>query len=266
MMNYLTKILSIFIFNRLVYADNVNLNILTNKYVSNEKNNLARSTINENEVKLYLSDSPRIYMTEPTTEKYQLFNLLNRRLEFDIDLSNVPCDYNFALYFSEMSWCADAVNGKGYCDAQGQGYSCNELDIIETNKQSAHLASHSCQNGACDKDGNFAKFYYRDSNIDVFRPFKIVTEFIMQGDSFTNIKQYYMQDNNVVGPTLNLFENGVNGGLAEMKNAFSRGMVLIISLWTSGPDGLFWLNGKCERYEVYNDISGIIRNIKISNL
>jgi len=35
-------------------------------------------------------------------EKYQIFKLKNKEFSFDVDVSNMPCGLNGALYFVEM--------------------------------------------------------------------------------------------------------------------------------------------------------------------
>ena len=69
--------------------------------------------------------SPRVYLLANDTT-YDMFHLVNRELTFDIDVSQVPCGINGALYLSEMDPTGDssALNtagakyGTGYCDAQ----------------------------------------------------------------------------------------------------------------------------------------------------
>lgn len=69
--------------------------------------------------------SPRVYLLENDTT-YDMFSLLNRELTFDVDLSELPCGTNGALYLGEMSATgghsdlnpAGASYGTGYCDAQ----------------------------------------------------------------------------------------------------------------------------------------------------
>ena len=69
----------------------------------------------------------RVYLMASDTQ-YQLFKVLNQEFTFDVDMSNLPCGLNGALYFVEM----DADGGKsrfpnnkagskygtGYCDTQ----------------------------------------------------------------------------------------------------------------------------------------------------
>jgi cellulose 1,4-beta-cellobiosidase len=58
-------------------------------------------------------------------ESYEMFQLVNREFTFDVDVSNLPCGLNGALYFSQMSSDGDkgghnqagAKYGTGYCDA-----------------------------------------------------------------------------------------------------------------------------------------------------
>ena len=59
---------------------------------------------------------------------YQEFQLLNNEFAFDVDVSQLPCGLNGALYFSEMASDggasqfptnkAGAKYGTGYCDSQ----------------------------------------------------------------------------------------------------------------------------------------------------
>ncbi|KAF2423605.1 1,4-beta-D-glucan cellobiohydrolase-like protein [Tothia fuscella] len=69
----------------------------------------------------------RLYLMESDT-KYQMFSLLNKEFTFDVDMSQVPCGLNAALYFVSMDADggmakspnnkAGAKYGTGYCDAQ----------------------------------------------------------------------------------------------------------------------------------------------------
>ncbi|KAI5840592.1 cellulose 1,4-beta-cellobiosidase precursor [Tricharina praecox] len=124
----------------------------------------------------------RVYLLESDT-KYKLFKLKNQEFTFDVDVSNLPCGLNGALYFSEMKADggladyptnkAGAKYGTGYCDAQcphdikfinGEanvegwepsdndanagsgtyGSCCNEMDIWEANSMAAAYTPHGC--------------------------------------------------------------------------------------------------------------------------
>ncbi|KAJ7263907.1 exoglucanase-type cellulase [Mycena rebaudengoi] len=120
-----------------------------------------------------------------------MFQLLNQEFTFDVDMSNLGCGLNGALYFSEMpadggmaafpTNKAGAKYGTGYCDSQcphdlkfingtanvnnwtgspndinsgtGQfGTCCNEMDIWEANKNAAAYTPHVCtSNGQCSR-------------------------------------------------------------------------------------------------------------------
>eukprot|EP00466_Bigelowiella_natans_P018951 jgi/Bigna1/58209/fgenesh1_pm.64_\ len=116
----------------------------------------------------------RTYLTNG--DKYYMFKLKNREFTFDVDVSNLPCGLNGALYFVEMEEDAGqskyslnkagAKYGTGYCDAQcphdlkfingeanvldwnaGVGHygtCCAEMDIWESNKAASAYTAHTC--------------------------------------------------------------------------------------------------------------------------
>ncbi|KAF3052560.1 Esterase/lipase/thioesterase [Didymella keratinophila] len=124
----------------------------------------------------------RTYLMETDT-KYQMFNLINKEFTFDVDVSNLPCGLNGALYFVEMAADgginkgnnkAGAKYGTGYCDSQcphdikwingkantagwvsnpndpnagsgNTGACCAEMDIWEANSISTAYTPHPCK-------------------------------------------------------------------------------------------------------------------------
>lgn len=106
--------------------------------------------------------------------KYTQFKLLNKEFTFTVDVSQLPCGLNGALYFVEMNPDGDMGKGNnagskygtGYCDAQcphdikfinGQansegwkngagkfGTCCSEMDIWEANSDAEAYTSHPC--------------------------------------------------------------------------------------------------------------------------
>ncbi|KAF9562576.1 cellobiohydrolase precursor [Agrocybe pediades] len=119
------------------------------------------------------NSGPRIYLLSEDEKTYQMFKLNQREFAFDVDLSQVACGMNAALYFSEMeahggnapSNKAGAKFGTGYCDAQcpsgdnffngtanmaNSGICCNEMDIWEANRISNAFTTHGCM-----KDGPY---------------------------------------------------------------------------------------------------------------
>lgn len=112
------------------------------------------------------SVSPRVYLLAPGGQNYDLLKLLNQEFTFTVDVSNLPCGMNGALYLSEMSATggrsslnpAGAAYGTGYCDAQcpksawingvaninDNGACCNEMDIWEANAVDTQFTPHAC--------------------------------------------------------------------------------------------------------------------------
>ncbi|KAH7098581.1 glycoside hydrolase [Auriculariales sp. MPI-PUGE-AT-0066] len=124
----------------------------------------------------------RVYLMA-SDSAYQMFDLKNKEFTFDVDVSQLPCGLNGALYFSEMDADggmakystnkAGAKYGTGYCDSQcprdikfinGQanvagwvgstndtnagtgnmGTCCPEMDVWEANSISAAYTPHPC--------------------------------------------------------------------------------------------------------------------------
>jgi len=125
----------------------------------------------------------RTYLLDESHQKYVKFMLLNQEFSFDVDVSNLPCGLNGALYLVEMD--ADggmsyptndcgAEFGTGYCDAQcphdmkwingeancddwnpsdndqnaGTGHygsCCAEMDLWEANSMAQAYTTHPCE-------------------------------------------------------------------------------------------------------------------------
>jgi len=125
----------------------------------------------------------RTMLLDSSKSSYYMFKLLNREFTFDVDVSNLPCGLNGALYFVEMEKDggmashptnkAGAAFGTGYCDAQcphdlkyvsGEancnewkpsdndanagfghyGSCCMEMDIWEANSMATAYTPHPC--------------------------------------------------------------------------------------------------------------------------
>lgn len=109
----------------------------------------------------------RMYLLDASGKNYFNFNLLGKEMSFDVDVSQLPCGTNGALYFSEMAIDGGASSGEqgaqygtGYCDAQcptdaltvnGKAnvnklpQCCVEVDIWEANSAATANTPHSCQ-------------------------------------------------------------------------------------------------------------------------
>jgi cellulose 1,4-beta-cellobiosidase len=122
-------------------------------------------------------------MASGSETEYELFHLVNQEFTFTVDVSNLPCGLNGALYFTQMDADggvarfptnkAGAQYGTGYCDAQcprdikfidgvaniidwtpdtnnantgtgSMGTCCTEMDIWEANSVSAAFTPHAC--------------------------------------------------------------------------------------------------------------------------
>ncbi|KAH7098753.1 glycoside hydrolase family 7 protein [Auriculariales sp. MPI-PUGE-AT-0066] len=111
--------------------------------------------------------SPRAYLLAADGKNYVDLKMLNQELSFDVDISQLVCGMNGAIYFSEMEANggrsslnpAGAAYGTGYCDAQcpqlsfingeanvgGQyGACCNEMDLFEANARAQAYTPHAC--------------------------------------------------------------------------------------------------------------------------
>jgi cellulase len=70
--------------------------------------------------------SPRVYLLAEGREEYEMLHLNGNEFSFDVNMSQLPCGMNSALYLSEMEAdggrsqlnAAGAAHGTGYCDAQ----------------------------------------------------------------------------------------------------------------------------------------------------
>merc|ERR1719346_461303 len=131
----------------------------------------------------YSRNVSRTYLLDESGQKYVKFMLLNQEFSFDVDVSNLPCGLNGALYLVEMD--ADggmsfstnecgAQYGTGYCDAQcphdmkwinGEanceewnpsdndvnagtgkyGTCCAEMDLWEANSMAQSFTTHPCE-------------------------------------------------------------------------------------------------------------------------
>ncbi|KAI2624774.1 cellulose 1,4-beta-cellobiosidase [Xylaria nigripes] len=275
----------------------------------------------------------RLYLLKDDST-YQDFKLLGNEFTFDVDLSQLPCGLNGALYFVSMdtdggmsaypSNTAGAKYGTGYCDSQcardlkfiggkanvdgwdpstndansgvgSMGACCAEMDIWEANSVSSAYTPHPCQNsgyhvcendgcggtyssdryaGDCDPDGcdfnsyrmGDTTFYGGGLTVDTTQPITVVTQFIADGGSLSEIKRFYVQGGTVI-PNSESTVSGVTGnsitseycdaqktafgddnifnqrgGLAQMGDALASDMVLVMSLWDDHYANMLWLD------------------------
>jgi cellulase len=217
----------------------------------------------------------RLYLLQSDQQSYELFKFVDKEFTYDVDVSQIVCGLNAALYTVEMAQ-NNGQYGGGYCDAQvsGSGNSgCAEMDIWEGNRAAQVLTTHSCNQtgqfsssqGTCDKNGcgfnpyRYDKNYYGNSSsfaVDSSRKFTVVTQFI---GSLKEIRRFYFQDNKKIENTkYNNYDSisadfcsatGDSGAnLDRLGQSLNRGHVLAFSLWDSND--MTWLDagdsGPCK--------------------
>lgn len=111
---------------------------------------------------------PQIYLLAENEQEYEILHLLNQEISFVVDVSELPCGMNGAMYLAAMDPSggrsdlnpAGASYGTGYCDSQcyeiynfingvanldGKGACCNEMDLLEANSRSMQFTAHPCK-------------------------------------------------------------------------------------------------------------------------
>jgi len=94
--------------------------------VKTEGGSLTLSLFKEAANGSLLTVSPRVYLLGADEQDYEMLQLVNQELTYDVDMSKAGCGVNGALYLSEMEPTgarsdvnrAGAAYGTGYCDAQ----------------------------------------------------------------------------------------------------------------------------------------------------
>ena len=111
-----------------------------------------------------LNIGSRVYLVDPSLNKYQGFDLRQKELSFTIDLSTAGCGLNSAVYFVEMPlidpFGVGSAYGVNYGDAQcaqdikfvggqvnfGEKGACSmEMDILEANRHASAITAHPCR-------------------------------------------------------------------------------------------------------------------------
>ena len=93
--------------------------------------------------------SPRVYLLAEGRKEYEMLQLTGNELSFDVDVTQLPCGMNSALYLNDMKAdggrselnTAGAALGTGYCDAQ-----CPVVPFIHNANNGTTSGKHSsCQ-------------------------------------------------------------------------------------------------------------------------
>ncbi len=194
-----------------------------------------------------------------TPNSYFLVPLLGNTFTFTVDLSQVGCSCNGALYAISMpaydysQQLVPGQNGEYYCDANKVGGTfCPEMDIMEANKYAMASTAHTCQYvpphyyPSCDQKGcgrNVLDTHYDDfgpgEKIDTNKPFTLSVSFITDGNgTLSSINNYFWQE----GRSIQF--NSCNPDYLQWMGKSLPGITMVMSLWGTGAGGMSWLDGK----------------------
>ena len=198
--------------------------------------------------RFYLADS-----CGPLPASYTAWQLLGRTFSFSVELSGTGCGCNLAVYTAEMQTntqvgtCSDGTSGLYYCDANSVcGVRCDEIDIMEANHRAFHSVAHQWWDGS-GRGGGFGGSHGHPgttygpggSVIDTARPFRVHTTFTGGGSGgrlssiTTRLEQEGRQTSWSMAP-----QNYLRG----LHSSTNRGLTLVLSYWSSGNNGMWWLD------------------------
>jgi len=175
---------------------------------------------------------------------------------YDIDVSQVSCKCNAAMYWVNMPGYENgepypADWGVYYCDANFvNGNWCPEYDTFEGNAESLQVALHTCEYEppleypSCDRGGcatnacdGISGQYGRGRTIDTTRPYRISHAQIMDGDFLVASNHYFNQEGKSAS-----FSACNDADYMKQMGYNMHGMVAVFSLWDMGCDES-WLDG-----------------------
>lgn len=192
------------------------------------------------------------------------FQLLNKWLNFTVDLSGVGCACNLAVYLiaapaMDMAGRPFAGRGDYYCDAnQVGGQWCPEIDIMEANNAAFQATPHKCDAPVgdhhytnCDRAGcsqntrELGPTVYGPGSefiIDTRRPFSVNT-FLSAGGpgrtEFVGMHQILAQEGREV---VLEHQNCDAAYLDELSSTLREGMSLIFSYWGDTAETMAWMD------------------------
>ena len=194
---------------------------------------------------------------------YDKVRLLGKTLHFTMDISQVGCGCNAALYLIDMKQPSEAT-GSNYCDIQmDDPQQCLEIDIIEANTGAAQATLHTdggvgyddpptCNQWGCaanwgrtDADTAQCRFGPASPNVDSARPYDVEASFSEDGLLTVVIRQD--GKGRVLWDEATAWPSVPASATAKVKAAMAHGLVLAVSLWSvEGDDGMEWLDGGCN--------------------
>ena len=167
--------------------------------------------------------------------------VLTTPLDFDVDLSRIPCGMNAALYFVPMQASGQEGPCGSYCDANSVcGVACAEIDVMEANSKAFRSTVHKSTDpggsalgyGAWGDDAwEFGTYGPSGSCVDTRSPFRISTS-VSEESLRIRLSQGRCH--------LTLEHTGLD---PEVTAALHGPITPVMSLWSS-DEGMEWLDGK----------------------
>ena len=216
----------------------------------------------QSDVSVTLSGNARAYFFEGKT--LSIFDMRGLTLSFTVDIHEVPCGTNAALYFVSSRDVSTNALVESYCDMQTTP-ACVEVDVLEANyaavQSTVHTSLGSERDGSCNQNGCAVNWGHARSSaaycpncissIDTGQPFTVSASVDPAGALSVLLSQSHR--------TVPFFNSSIAGnpkprqppaGVPATSNAVSQkawndGMYLVASLWGS-PELKDWLDGSCK--------------------
>ncbi|OBT57087.1 hypothetical protein VE04_02177 [Pseudogymnoascus sp. 24MN13] len=187
----------------------------------------------------------RLYLLE-SESKYQGLTLLGNEFTFDVDVSNLDCGINGALYISSMdldggvrkfsSNTAGPKCGTGYCDSQCprdvkfiDGEANVESWVASSNDANADIGNL----GACCAEMDIWEANKDDKAL-------ANSESLITGVSGNPVTEdYCVAQRAAFGDNTSFMDKG---GLATLSAALAKPMALVMSLWDDHAANMLWLD------------------------
>ena len=185
------------------------------------------------------------------------YNLLNKTVSFTVDLSDIECSCNAALFFTSQP--AIGANGEPIagtqgtysCDANhGNGELCWEMDNMEANKYALQVTPHQCNSAPgtyiseCDGAGCGTNLYnINNKGICPDSSCKINSNLPFEQSIYFGNNMYVTltQGSNVIE-----FDvcSSNNDYIKSMNSPLNYGMSMILCYWGNNYNTMSWLDGK----------------------
>lgn len=210
---------------------------------------------------------------------WQFFDILGQNITFNVNLSQIPCNYNLTFYSVTLQ------SNRPYCDAQS---GCTEVDFMEANAYAWHTTIHTKTDPSGTPIGyggtvtqytpnlQFTNSSGTDPNklygpglfIDTTKEFQASISFQVDNNNIlTQIKTVLTQGTNQIFQTYPYDQRYFEDISKQLQSTSTTGNVFIMSLWTGG---LAWLQSPPCASQQYkptsSEVLGIISDIQISTI